>query len=53
MYITTPEFNKLRMENFEATLKEAKGAAKNDISDFIKKKQILINLKISTKNCFK
>ena len=40
-YITTQEFNKLTKENFAARLKEAKLATKDDIGDFVKKKQIL------------
>ena len=40
-YITTQEFNKLTKESFAARLKEAKLATKDDIGDFVKKKQIL------------
>ena len=36
-YITTPEFNKLTVENFTARLKQAKLARKSDIAYFVKK----------------
>ena len=36
-YITTPEFNKLTVENFTARLKQANLASKGDITDFAKK----------------
>ena len=36
-YITTPEFNKLRAENFTARLKQATLETKGDIADFVKK----------------
>ena len=35
-YITTPEFNKLTVENFTARLKQAKLARKSDIAYFVK-----------------
>ena len=36
-YITTPEFNKLTLENFAARLAQANLASKSDIADFVKK----------------
>ena len=36
-YITIQEFNKLTLENFDARLKQALLAIKNDIADFILK----------------
>ena len=36
-YITTPEFNKLTVENFAARLKQANLATKGNIADFVKK----------------
>ena len=36
-YITTPEFNKLTAENFDARLAQANLASKRDIANFIKK----------------
>ena len=37
-YITTPEFNTLTAENFAARLKQANLASKNDIANFLNKK---------------
>ena len=34
-YITTPEFNKLKSENFAARLKQANLASKSDIANFV------------------
>ena len=36
-YITTPEFNKLTVENFAARLAQANLASKSDIANFVKK----------------
>ena len=44
-YITTLEFNKLTAETFTARLAEANLASKNDISDFLKKKNFDDKLK--------
>ena len=38
--ITTQELNKLTAGNFDARLKQAKLATKDDVADFVKKKQI-------------
>ena len=35
-YITTQEFNKLKLENFPARLAQANIASKTDIADFVK-----------------
>ena len=40
-YITNQEFNKLTAEHFAARLKQTNLASKNDIDDFLKKRQIL------------
>ena len=37
-YITTPEFNKLTAQNFNARLAQANLESKNDIANFVKKK---------------
>ena len=44
-YITTLEFNKLTAETFTARLAQANLASKNDISDFLKKKNFDDKLK--------
>ena len=44
-YITTLEFNKLTAEAFTARLAQANLASKNDISDFLKKKNFDDKLK--------
>ena len=36
-YVTTTEFNKLKLENFATRLKQAKLATKDDIANFVKK----------------
>ena len=41
-YISTPEFNRLTSKNFTAVLKQANLESKSDITNFVKKKQILI-----------
>ena len=41
--ITTKEVNKLMSENFDARLKLANLASKNDISDFAQKRVLMIN----------
>ena len=45
-YITTPEFNKLRAENFPARLTKANLASKNYITNFVKKTDFDKNQKI-------
>ena len=42
-YTTTSEFNKLKKENFDETIKQANLASKNDISEFIKKRILMKN----------
>ena len=44
-YNTNQEFNKLKKENFTARLRQAKLAAKTDISDFVKVKDFYGKLK--------
>ena len=44
-YNTNQEFNKLKKENFTARLRQAKLAAKTDISDFVKVKDFYEKLK--------
>ena len=44
-YITTLEFNKLTAETFTARLAQANLASKNDISNFLKKKNFDDKLK--------
>ena len=51
-YITTKEFNKVTLENFDARLKQTNLARKNRISGFVKKayfdeKSININRKVT------
>ena len=41
-YITTQELNKLTAENFTARLAQANLASKNDIANFVKKRQIFM-----------
>ena len=41
-YITTPEFNKLTLENFAARLKQANLACISDITNFVKKRDFVI-----------
>ena len=41
-HITIHKFNKLTADNFAARLAQAKSATKDDIADFVKKKQNLI-----------
>ena len=42
-YITTPEFNKLTVENFTARLKQSNLATKGDIANFVKKTNFNFN----------
>ena len=44
-YNTNQEFNKLKKENFTARLRQAKLAAKTDLSDFVKVKDFYGKLK--------
>ena len=44
-YNTNQEFNKSKKENFTARLRQAKLAAKTDISDFVKVKDFYEKLK--------
>ena len=44
-YNNNQEFNKLKKENFTARLRQAKLAAKTDISDFVKVKDFYGKLK--------
>ena len=44
-YNNNQEFNKLKKENFTARLRQAKLAAKTDISDFVKVKDFYEKLK--------
>ena len=47
-YITTLEFNRLTVENFTATLRQANLATKGDFADFVKKRDF--NKKIKNLN---
>ena len=49
MYTTSLEFNKLTKENFTARLGQANLASKNDIANFVKKKDFDDKLKILNK----
>ena len=42
-YIATPEFNNLTAENFAARLAQANLARKSDITNFVKKADLMIN----------
>ena len=49
-YITTPEFYKLKAENFAARLKQANLARKSDVANFVKKADLDNKLKDVTSN---
>ena len=44
-YITTPEFNKLTAESFVSRFAQASLATKSDITNFVKKIKVLLQIK--------